>query len=99
MNGIRNLAGRRDKMARATQRDRVLQYIHDFGYITSWDAYKDLGVSQLGARIFELKKLGYIFETERIKTVNRYGVPSHYDKYMLVGNTNDIIDRAKENAV
>jgi len=86
-------------MAKTTQRDRVLQYIHDFGHITSWDAYKDLGISQLGARVFELKRLGYIFKTERVQTINRYGQPSHYDKYMLVGNVNDIIDKAKEKAV
>ena len=73
-------------MAKTTQRDRVLQYIHDFGHITSWDAYKDLGISQLGARIFELKRRGYIFQTERVKTVNRYNQPTHYDKYFLVGN-------------
>jgi len=83
-------------MARVTQRDRVLGYIHDFGCITSWDAYKDLGISQLGARIFELKKLGYIFETERVKTTNRYNQPTHYDKYRLVGNINDdILDKVK----
>ena len=82
-------------MGKTTQRDRVLQYIHDFGHITSWDAYKDLGISQLGARIFELKRLGYISQTERVKTVNRYNQPTHYDKYMLIGNVNDILDKAK----
>ena len=72
------------KPKRLTQRDRVLQYIRDFGCITSWDAYKDLGVSQLATRIFELKKMGYKFETTRISTTNRYGYPSHYDEYRLV---------------
>lgn len=69
---------------RLTQRDRVLQYIRDFGCITSWEAYADLGVSQLGARVFELKKLGYRFDKTRIYTKNRYGYPSHYDEYRLV---------------
>lgn len=72
------------KPNRPTQRDRVLQYIKDFGCITSWDAYKDLGVSQLATRIFELKKMGYKFETTRISTTNRYGYPSHYGEYRLV---------------
>ena len=32
---------------RVTQRDRVLQYIKDFGSITSWEAYSELGITQL----------------------------------------------------
>lgn len=71
-------------MARVTQRDRVLDYIRKVGFITTWDAYKELGVSQLGTRIFELKARGYHFKKERINTKNRFGVPTHYDKYYLV---------------
>jgi len=71
-------------MGRITQRDRVLAYIKDFGSITSWEAYKDLGVTQLGTRIWELKKLGYVFTKQRVNVKNRYGDPSHYDMYMLV---------------
>lgn len=71
-------------MARITQKERVLKYIKDFGSISSWDAYKDLGITQLGTRIFELKQKGYIFSKERIKTKNRYGDDSHYDKYKLI---------------
>lgn len=69
---------------RTTQKDLILKYIKDFGSISSWDAYKDLGITQLGTRIFELKQKGYVFTKERIKTKNRYGNDSHYDKYRLV---------------
>lgn len=71
--------------AKVTQRDRVLQYIQDFGSITSWEAYRELGITQLGARIFELKKRGYSFNTERVNTENRYGDRTHFDKYTLAG--------------
>ena len=71
-------------MAKVTQRDRILDYIRREGFITSWDAYKELGVSQLGTRIFELKERGYKFKKERVNTKNRFGDPSHYDKYYLV---------------
>lgn len=71
-------------MARVTQRDRVLQYIRDFGSITSWQAYEDLGIMQLATRIFELKALGYVFKKERVYKDNRYGDRCHFDKYMLV---------------
>lgn len=66
-----------------TQRDRIIRYIRDFGSITSWQAYADLGVSQLATRIFELKELGYEFTKERVNTTNRYGEKTHYDKYKL----------------
>ena len=67
-----------------TQRELVLKYIADFGYITSWQAYQDLGITQLGARVKELKDIGYQFKTENVKTTNRYGKPSHYYKYYLI---------------
>ena len=69
---------------RVTQRDRVLQYIKDSGSITSWEAYSELGITQLGARIFELKDRGYNFEKERVNTKNRYGDQTHFDRYKLV---------------
>lgn len=68
-----------------TQRDRVLKYIQDFGYITSWDAYMNLGVTQLATRIFELKEEGYEFDKEWVTTKNRYGVKVGYAKYFLKG--------------
>lgn len=39
-----------------TQKERIINYIRQFGSITSWEAYQDLGVMQLGARIDQLKK-------------------------------------------
>lgn len=66
------------------QRELVLKYIADFGYITSFQAYQDLGITQLATRIKELKDRGYQFKTEDVRTKNRYGKPSHYYKYYLV---------------
>lgn len=65
------------------QRERVLKYIADFGFITSYQAYQDLGITQLGARIKELKDMGYVFETVDIRTKDRYGNPTHYYEYYL----------------
>lgn len=42
---------------KTTQKDRIINYIRQFGSITSWEAYQDLGVMQLGARIDQLKKM------------------------------------------
>ena len=67
-----------------TQRERVVDYIKDYGSITSLEAYKELGITQLGARIFELKKRGYIFQKDRAKSLNRYGEPVFFDRYRIV---------------
>ena len=67
-----------------TQKDLILKYIVDFGYITSFQAYQDLGITQLATRIKELKEKGYQFKTENVKTTTRYGNPSHYYKYYLI---------------
>lgn len=58
-----------------TQKEAIIKYIQDFGSITSMQAYTDLGITQLGARIFELKQLGYVFDKSTFKTRNRYGKP------------------------
>ena len=82
-------------MSKSTQKDLILKYIHDFGSISSWQAYIDLGITQLATRIFELKQRGYIFEKENVKKNNRYGKPVTFSKYLLVGNINDVIGKGE----
>ena len=67
-----------------TQKELILKYITDFGSITSFQAYADLGITQLATRVSELKDKGYVFKTEPQRSVNRYGKPTHYVKYYLV---------------
>lgn len=66
-----------------TQKERIINYIKEFGSITSLDAYRDLGITQLGARIDGLKKDGYIFKTEWESGKNRYGDKIDYKRYYL----------------
>jgi hypothetical protein len=65
------------------QKEQILKYIKDFGSITSYQAYIDLGVTQLATRIKELKEQGYSFNTEWISKKNRYGKPVAFKKYKL----------------
>lgn len=52
-------------IAKKNQRERIVEYIKANGYITSFDAYTKLGITQLATRIKELKeKEGYTFRTE-----------------------------------
>ena len=67
-----------------SQKELILKYIADFGSISTFEAYADLGITQLATRIKELKEKGYQFKTENVKTKNRYGRPSHYYKYYLI---------------
>lgn len=69
-----------------TQRERVIQYIKDFGSITAWEAMKELGVMQLAARLCELKEEGYVFDKKTEKGKNRYGDPCWWTRYSLHGN-------------
>ena len=52
-------------MAKRTQADRVLEYIKKFGSITTLQAFRDLGVTRLSARIFELRDRGIIIDSTR----------------------------------
>lgn len=71
-------------MGKVTQRDRVLQYIQEHGSITAYDAFKQIGCTQVATRIHELKERGYSFRKERVSTKNMYGDSTHYDKYYLI---------------
>ena len=67
-----------------TQKERILDYIKEFGSISSWEAYSELGITQLGARLDQLKREGYMFSTEFEKGKNRYGEDVKYKRYRLV---------------
>ena len=66
-----------------TQKERIIEYIRKFGSITSLEAYKDLGITQLGARLDQLKKEGYLFKTEMESGKNRFGEPVSFKRYFL----------------
>ena len=66
-----------------TQDKRVLKYMKLYGSITTLDAIRDLGITRLSAKIYDLKKQGYVIVDEMIKVKNRFGEESHVKKYML----------------
>ena len=70
-----------------SQKQRIINYIRQFGSISSWEAYKDLGVTQLVTRIKELKEQGYEFRTEWENSTNRFGERTDYKRYYLVDMT------------
>ena len=70
---------------RPTQCDKIIQYIKDFGSITTLQAMADLGVLRLASRIFELEEQGYIFDKKWVSSMNRYGEKVNYVMYSLKG--------------
>lgn len=67
-----------------TNKQRVIDYINEFGSITSLQAFNDLGDSRLSSTIFELKKDGYLIKSEDIKVYNRFGEPRYVAKYSFI---------------
>lgn len=70
-----------------SQKQRIVNYIREFGSISSWEAYSDLGITQLGARIDQLKKEGYEVRTKWESSTNRYGEKVEYKRYYLADMT------------
>lgn len=64
-----------------SQKQMVLDYITEFGSITPIDAFRDLGVTRLAAKIFELKKDGHDIEKVIETGKNRFGNRTRYARY------------------
>lgn len=72
-------------MGKKTQAERVLEYIKKFGSITTLQAFRDLGVTRLSARIFELRARNINIDSTSVTSKNRYGESCTYAKYFLKG--------------
>lgn len=64
-----------------TQKERIVQYMDDFGSITTAEAFNDLGIARLASRIHELVKGGVGIEKEMVTSKNRYGETVRYARY------------------
>ena len=65
-------------------KDRVLKYMQDFGSITTFQAFTDLGCTRLSEYIRQIR-LDRVVLDEWITTTNRYGEKVQYKKYRLEG--------------
>ena len=64
-------------------KERILNYIKNFGYITTWDAFQDLGCTRLSEYIRQLRQ-EYTIVGEKVDATNRYGDKTFYYKYKLI---------------
>ena len=65
------------------QKQRVLEYMKDFGVVTPYHAFRDLGVTRLAAVIYRLKQDGHLIGQEWHEGKNRYNEKVHYMTYWL----------------
>lgn len=65
------------------QNNRVLEYMKTNGSITTMDAFKDLGITRLSARISDLRADGHIIASTRESGLNRFGERTNYVRYVL----------------
>ena len=66
-----------------TQSERVLDYMKQFGSITTKEAFADLSITRLSARIWDLKRDGVQIIKHREYAKRRDGSATHWDVYSL----------------
>lgn len=64
-----------------TQCQRVLDYIDKHGSITTMEAFKELGITRLSGRVFDLNKRGEDIRTIMVQDTNRYGEKVRFARY------------------
>ena len=68
---------------KVTQCQRILDYMDQFGSISTLEAFRDLGVARLASRIHDLKNMGYHIKSETKSSKNRFGEITHFKAYRL----------------
>lgn len=63
-------------------KNRILNYIKEFGSITTKDAFIDLGCTRLSEYIRQLR-LEYNIEDKWEKGINRWGEQTEFKRYWL----------------
>ena len=63
------------------QVQKILDYMEQFGSISSMEAFADLGITRLAARIADIESMGITISRETETSKNRFGDPTHYTRY------------------
>lgn len=72
-------------MAKLNQREMIIRHLEAFETITPMEAMQEYGIMRLASRIDELRKEGYIIDTEMVHGYNRFTEKTRYAKYSLKG--------------
>tara|TARA_R100000458_G_C8103768_1_gene129410 strand:+ start:267 stop:542 length:276 start_codon:yes stop_codon:yes gene_type:complete len=79
-----------------THKTRLLDYLKNYGSITSLESIRDLGNTRLSATVFDLRKEGYNIKSDMVKVETRFSKPNG-DKVMteVARYSLEIEDRTK----
>ena len=76
-------------MKKESQHQRIAEYIKRYGSITSYEAFRDLGITKLTTRISEMRKDKRYKDVEILgeweEGDNRFGEPDRYMRYTMRG--------------
>ena len=64
-----------------TQHEMIAKYIEDYGSITPFQAFEDLGITKLATRVSEMIAEGAKIRKVPMKATNRYGEPVTFMRY------------------
>lgn len=67
---------------KVTMKDRIIQYMEDFGSITTMEAFSQLGCTRLSEYIRQIRQ-ERIVKDEWIQLTNRYGEKIVFKKYFF----------------
>lgn len=70
---------------RKCQKSAVLDYMKAGHTLTTIEASRMFGCTRLPARISDYRKEGYEFDEEWVADKTRYGTPTRFKRYRLVG--------------
>lgn len=65
------------------QCQRIMDYINEHGSISQLEATRELGITRLSGRIYDLKHLGVSIERYWETELNRYGEKTRYCRYTI----------------
>lgn len=66
-----------------TQRERLEHYLKAHQKVTPLDAWNELGIYRLSARIHELRRAGMNIVRRSVRVRNRYGEPVTVARYEM----------------
>ena len=67
------------------QNERLIDYLKEHGKINPLQAWQELGIYRLSARIACIKAMGSIITTHRVNQPNRFGELCHFAEYVWGG--------------
>ena len=69
-----------------TQNEMILQHLEQNGSITPQEAMSKYRCMRLGARVYDLKRMGHRITSERVSYINGYGERKYFARYRMVNH-------------